>query len=64
MVCPMTWASAEGLGNDAIRPVQPAKKRAWGHHRLQHRRDINQTVARGDVVSGDRLQHWRGGAAA
>jgi hypothetical protein len=25
---------AEGLGNDAIRPVQPAKKCAWGHHRL------------------------------
>jgi hypothetical protein len=39
------------------------QKMPLGHHRFHHGRDINQTVARNDVVGGDRLQHWRGGAA-
>jgi hypothetical protein len=67
MVCPMDEAHglrAEGLGNDAVRPVRAAKKRVWGHHRLRHTRDINQMVERDGDVSRDRLQHWRGGAAA
>jgi hypothetical protein len=46
-------------------PAGPAgQKERLGAPPAQHRRDINQTVARDDVVGGDRLQHWRGGAAA
>jgi len=50
--------SRRWLGQHVVRPV--GQKARLGHHRLQHRRNINQTVAR-TTCGGDRLQHWRAG---
>jgi hypothetical protein len=57
------FSRAEGLGNDAIRAVRPVEGSAWGTTGSS-RREISQTVARHDIVGGDRLQQWRGGTAA